>query len=138
MQFVRSCFFLASIAMAIPAVAADNADTAQPSSGQQATETATDNFDPHVLRTPFGMYSLSPHPLLEAARPVVARQFIAPGDRACLTLRIYKVKRTERLADNESGMRGYTTCEFASNYQVRSAVAHARDAQGSTIDAAGK
>ena len=40
----------------------------------------------------------------------------------CGTMRMYKVKRTERLADGESGMRGYTTCEIFSNYQVRSAV----------------
>ena len=40
----------------------------------------------------------------------------------CGTMRMYKIKRTERLTDGESGMRGYTTCEIFSNYQVRSAV----------------
>lgn len=40
----------------------------------------------------------------------------------CGTMRMYKVKRTERLADGESGVRGYTTCEIFSKYQVRSAV----------------
>jgi len=39
----------------------------------------------------------------------------------CYTMRSYKVKRTERLADNESEHRGYSTCERASGYHVRSA-----------------
>lgn len=40
----------------------------------------------------------------------------------CGTMRMYKVKRTERLAEGDNGMRGYSTCEIFSNYQVRSAV----------------
>ncbi len=49
----------------------------------------------------------------------------APGmatDNSCLKLRTYKVKRQERFSDNESAFRGYSTCQSASNYQVRSAV----------------
>jgi hypothetical protein len=42
------------------------------------------------------------------------------GD-VCYTMRSYKVKRTERLADNENGGRGYSMCEMASSYRVRSA-----------------
>ena len=40
----------------------------------------------------------------------------------CGTMRMYKVKRTERLSDGDTGVRGYTTCEIFSNFQVRSAV----------------
>jgi len=50
---------------------------------------------------------------------------VMPGlvfGNVCLTIRTYKAKRTERLADNDSGMRGYSTCQMASNYQVRTAV----------------
>jgi hypothetical protein len=47
------------------------------------------------------------------------------GD-VCYTMRSYKVKRTERLADNESGQRGYSTCEMASSYHVRSANGEAK------------
>jgi hypothetical protein len=43
---------------------------------------------------------------------------------------MYKVKRKEHFADGESGTRGYSTCELASNYQVRSAIAHVQTAQG--------
>ncbi len=39
----------------------------------------------------------------------------------CYTVRMYKVKGTERLSDGETGMRGYSTCQFARDYQVRSA-----------------
>ena len=44
----------------------------------------------------------------------------------CYTMRSYKVKRTERLADNDSGRRGYSTCEMASSYHVRSADGQAK------------
>jgi hypothetical protein len=49
----------------------------------------------------------------------------SPGmasENSCLKLRMYKVKRQEHFSDNESGFRGYSTCQSASNYQVRSAV----------------
>jgi hypothetical protein len=41
---------------------------------------------------------------------------------SCLTMRTYKVKRQERFSDNESGFLGYSTCQLASDYQVRLAV----------------
>ena len=41
---------------------------------------------------------------------------------SCLKLRMYKVARTERLRQGDSGLRGYSTCQWASDYQVRSAV----------------
>jgi hypothetical protein len=49
----------------------------------------------------------------------------ANGD-VCYTMRSYKVKRTERLADNSSALRGYSTCEMASSYHVRSADGQAK------------
>jgi hypothetical protein len=48
------------------------------------------------------------------------------NDGLCYTMRMYKLKRTERVSDGENVSRGYSTCELASNYQIRSAVAHAR------------
>lgn len=47
-------------------------------------------------------------------------------DGTCYTMRTYKVKPKEHFADGEKGSRGYSTCELAKNYQVRSAIAHAR------------
>jgi hypothetical protein len=48
----------------------------------------------------------------------------------CYTMRMYKVNRKEHFADGENGLRGYSTCELASNYQVRTAVAHVQTAEG--------
>jgi len=74
------------------------------------------------------------HPGLPAAvRPFGERgcnpgvdlgRFWAPGPAVssgdlCYTMRTYKVKRTERLGAGESATRGYSTCELASNFQVR-------------------
>jgi hypothetical protein len=39
----------------------------------------------------------------------------------CYTMRTYMVKPSERLADDESGLRGYSTCQLASSYRFRSA-----------------
>jgi hypothetical protein len=46
---------------------------------------------------------------------------LSPFAGVCFTMRTYKVKPTERLQDNESGMRGYSTCQMGSDYRVRSA-----------------
>lgn len=45
----------------------------------------------------------------------------------CYTMRTYKVKRTEHLADGESGRHGYSTCEFAANYQIRTTDIRVKD-----------
>lgn len=38
----------------------------------------------------------------------------------CFTMRTYKVKPTERLQDNDTGLRGHSTCQMGSDYRVRS------------------
>ena len=50
------------------------------------------------------------------------------NERDCYTMRMYKVKRKERFASGENALRGYSICELAKNYQMRSAVAHVREA----------
>ena len=45
----------------------------------------------------------------------------------CYTMRIYKVKRSERLQDGDTGRRGYATCEPGREFQVRTATATATD-----------
>lgn len=55
-------------------------------------------------------------------------------DGVCYTMRMYKLKRAERVAEGESLSRGYTTCEMASNYQYRSAVAHSREVEDLNAD----
>ncbi|HZQ18830.1 MAG TPA: hypothetical protein VFA90_08915 [Terriglobales bacterium] len=121
MQFSRSFFFsLVCIAVTIPALAAE-----KQSSEKSTSNEASSTFDvaPQLVPTPFGMFALS-RPLIQPSEPIVARRFTRFNDTACLTLRMYKVKRTERLSDGDTGMRGYTTCELASDYQMRSAIAH--------------
>ena len=48
-----------------------------------------------------------------------------PLASGCYTMRIYKVQRTERLQDGDTGRRGYSTCEPGSDFQVRTATATA-------------
>lgn len=45
------------------------------------------------------------------------------GD-VCYTLRTYKVKPTERIRDHENPLQGYSECEMASDFHIRSAEAH--------------
>ena len=123
MKFTRSLFFfLLCAAVAIPVLAADNEATTSSSSVGQTSEALRGGFSAQVVPTPFGMIPVNPRPLSDSARPAPAQRFMA--DTGCLKLRMYKVKRTERLADGETASRGYTTCEWASNYQMRTAVAH--------------
>jgi hypothetical protein len=46
---------------------------------------------------------------------------LSPARDVCYTMRTYKVKAIERLSDNENGSRGFSTCQFARDYQFRSA-----------------
>lgn len=49
------------------------------------------------------------------------------GD-VCYTMRTYKVKPSERMRDRENLFRGYSECEMASNFEIRSAEAHQKKA----------
>jgi hypothetical protein len=42
-------------------------------------------------------------------------------DGVCYTMRTYKVKRAERLTDQQRSLRGYATCVMAGNYRFHSA-----------------
>lgn len=46
----------------------------------------------------------------------------APKGISCLKLRTYKVRGQEMLPDDESAFVSYSTCQWVTNYQVRSAV----------------
>lgn len=39
----------------------------------------------------------------------------------CYTMRTYMMKPSERFANGESGFRGYSSCQLASSYRIRSA-----------------
>ncbi len=53
--------------------------------------------------------------------PVASSHALNPQGNVCYTMRSYKVKPKERFAENESGRVGYSTCEMASAYRLRSA-----------------
>jgi hypothetical protein len=68
-------------------------------------------------------------------RPPVEDKPLAKLDHGlCYTLRMYKVKPTEHFGNGEGGVRGYSTCESASRYEVRSAIAHPQPAKNSAED----
>jgi hypothetical protein len=76
------------------------------------------------------LFFLKTQPRLDlSGRPARSRTAALYGSD-CYKMRMYKVKRKERLADGENGLLGYTTCELASNYQVHSAVAHVQTPEG--------
>ena len=75
-----------------------------------------------------GLFFLKNGQRLSLSPPTLQPTFTILNDDVCYTMRSYKVKRKEHLADGESGSRGYSTCEMATNYQVRSAIAHPRAA----------
>jgi len=61
---------------------------------------------------------------LDSSRPLLNRNAGVPlADKdVCYTIRSYKVKPTERVEEGEAG---YSTCELASSYRIRSADAPA-------------
>lgn len=128
MTFSR--FLLCSLLLCIAAWAEDKPrpQTALSSTELQKSTEGSGNsaqFNIHALTNPFNKpdsNAASPE-LRDPERPSLA---VLNGD-VCYTLRTYKVKRTERLKDAENGRRGYTTCEMAAGYQLRSADAKVRD-----------
>jgi hypothetical protein len=46
----------------------------------------------------------------------------SPSEYTCLKLRTYRVKRQESFSEGESGSVGYSTCQWASKYELRSTV----------------
>jgi len=74
--------------------------------GESTPVTGQDGF---VLRAPDGSVPAALSPSLN------------PQGNVCYSMRSYKVKPKERFAENESGRVGYSTCEMASAYRLRSA-----------------
>ena len=110
-------FFLISISFLGTAVAADDAGSVETSrqhriSGVQSDSEAFPVAAPGVPTNPMVTVWMGSHR---------KRIDLDPFAGVCFAMRTYKVKPTERLRDNESGSRGYTTCQMGSNYQVRSA-----------------
>jgi len=133
MTSARPLFFLLVISFfASTAFAAGDGSDAQPSTGAVQNQTANpavfgrDSAD----RPASELFFLKDRPRLNFATPAGQPRSAVLNDADCYTMRMYKVKRKEHFADGENGVRGYSTCELASNYQVRTAIAHVQTAEG--------
>src|SRR5579864_2409069 len=130
MAFFRLAFCVPLVSISVAAMAADKpANTPSESSGSENAllQSTSPVQDITALTNPFLDGRLnSDLPALKKTDPGSYSLSDLNGD-VCYTMRSYKVKRTERLRDDQSGRRGYTTCEMAASYRVRSAKAKAKD-----------
>jgi hypothetical protein len=134
MTSVKPLLFLLVISfLAGSAYAADDGSDTQASNGSLLNQTADPAlFGQTAENQPKSsdLFFLKTRPRLDLSTSAGQARSAVLIDRDCYTMRMYKVKRKEHFADGESGTRGYTTCELASNYQVRSAVAHVQTLEG--------
>lgn len=132
MTSARPLFLLFVISFfASSAFAAGEGSDPQTSTGSVQNQTA----DPALFGQPApsaasDLFFLRDKPRLKFTTPAGQPRSAVLNDADCYTMRTYKVKRKEHFADGESGSRGYSTCELATNYQVRSAIAHVETAEG--------
>jgi hypothetical protein len=120
-------FVLLLALCAAPCFAADDAPQHQTSARSDNRAGSALFGAPQGPSEPSNLFSLSDGtPPLNVVIPELSVQ-----TTSCYYMRLYKVKPTERLADNESASLGYSTCQLAKNYQFRSAVAHPRAAEES-------
>lgn len=81
---------------------------------------------PHLVPWFTGMKHVN-HDLKHAPKSAVHADPALPASGAlkgisCLKLRTYKVRGQERLSDDQSAFVSYSSCQWVTNYQVRSAV----------------
>ena len=129
----RPLFFILLIVLSVIsslAFAADDKAHPQPaSSPNQTADPAL--FAGNVAGEPASdLFFIKDNRRLNFTSPAEQPRSAVLNDRDCYTMRMYKVKRKERFASGENGLRGYSTCELASNYQVRTAMAHPRASDG--------
>ena len=135
MRFRRSFFPLAAVLMlAGPLTAADQLPAPEPQAGvvtgdglplpsrsffarSQSSELKAGKAEPFTRPDQSGRFQFR-----KQSMPLQSR------DRnVCYTMRTYMVKPSERLLDDESGFRGYSSCQLASSYRVRSADAQEQE-----------
>jgi hypothetical protein len=116
--------------IATSAFAADEKAQPQPAGAQNQTADPALFQGNGAVEPASDLFFLQNRPRLSFTAPAEQPRSAVLNERDCYTMRMYKVKRKERFADGESGLRGYSTCELASNYQMRTAVAHVQTAEG--------
>ena len=127
MTSARPLFFVVLIVcVATSAFAAGDGSESQAPASSLENQTANTLFAQPAGSPPYNsdLFFLKSRPRLNLSPPAVRPQSAVLNENTCFTMRMYKVKRKERFTDGENGSRGYTTCELASNYQMRSAIAH--------------
>lgn len=133
MTSARPLFFVLLVVLSViatSAFAADEKAQPQPASAQKQT-TGPALFQGNGIGEPVSdLFFLKDRPRLSLTAPAQQPRSAVLNERDCYTMRMYKVKREEHFLAGESGSRGYTTCELASNYQVHSAIAHVKTAEG--------
>jgi len=132
MTSARPLLYLLLVAcIATAAFAAGDGSDSQASAGSLQNQVADPAlFGQQAQSTASDLFFLKDKPRLNLTAPARQPRSAVLNDADCYTMRMYKVKRKEHFADGESGTRGYSTCELASNYQVRSAIAHVETAEG--------
>ena len=124
MRSRRIQLLLVIAALTSGAFAADEQKISQPAGSAQSpvSQSAIVSADLRVGSSSIVSDSREPSPAdARSDRKLTWRVPPNAANGICYTVRMYKVKATERLSDSESGMRGYSTCQFARDYQVRSA-----------------
>jgi hypothetical protein len=123
MTFSRAflVFLLAGITT-YPTTGNSQANSPLPSPGSQISASPSSNQTVvRNLTNPFSKPDASSG-VLQLRNPQLGFEAPASANNdVCYTMRSYKVKRTERRDDNQSSVRGYSTCEMASSYWLRSA-----------------
>jgi hypothetical protein len=127
--FVTVLIVFSISVLTLSAFAADE-KAQQPSSSQVNQTTDPALFGRNATDVPASDLFFLKDKRVSLTSPAGRKRSAVLNDSACYFMRMYKVKRQERFADGESGLRGYTTCELASNYQVHSAIAHVQSAKG--------
>ena len=128
MTSVRPLFFVVVILFFVStAFAGGDGSDAQPANDFAQDPTA----DPTLFGQPgpsaaSDLFFLKEKPRLNLTAPAGQPRSALLSDTDCYTMRMYIVKRKERFAEGENGLMRYSTCELASNYQVRSAIAHVK------------
>jgi hypothetical protein len=132
MTSVRPLFFLVVILFFVStALAAGDGSDAQSANDFVQNQAA----DPALFGQPApsaasDLFFLKDKRRLNLTTPAGQPRSALLGDADCYTMRMYIVKHKERFAEGENGLRRYSTCELASNYQVRRAIAHVRTIEG--------
>ena len=81
---------------------------------------ASDGFRAAAI-PPFNRWQLKP---LKPGAGVYLDYLAERNGAVCYTMRTYMVKASEQRRDDESGFRGYSSCQLASTYSLRSAEGH--------------